>query len=325
MKKIITSVLCALSAFALSAQQLYVRGVDPGWGAQSDETWANTSQDGTTYIWDWSSSPKTLTGDFKLAVIVNGDGWDDSANYGPNGSAVPVVFSNGSFESVVGNGSGSKNFVMPSAGATITVSRIELNTEEGNMKVTIKGNDGQSVDPATIPMYFRGVDNSWLDGVAEDAIDAEWKGVRQEDGTYVWDWSKSPKEITGEFKFADFNYNTHNYGSGESDGLVYLDKAKTIASNGSNFEPGEEPFKVAKITLDLTNNNNTVFFASEDLDTAVEETSATTISASNGTVYAEGDVVIYDLIGNNVTAQNGSLKGTYIVVVGGNAQKVNVQ
>lgn len=59
--------------------------------------------------------------------------------------------------------------------------------------------------------------------------------------------------------------------------------------------------------------------------TAVEETAAPAVSASNGTVYCDGDFAIYNLIGVDVTAQNGSLQGTYIVVADGDVVKVNVQ
>lgn len=59
--------------------------------------------------------------------------------------------------------------------------------------------------------------------------------------------------------------------------------------------------------------------------TAVDETAAPAISAINGTVYCDTDFVIYNMIGVDVTAQNGSLKGNYIVVAGDQVSKVNVR
>lgn len=58
---------------------------------------------------------------------------------------------------------------------------------------------------------------------------------------------------------------------------------------------------------------------------AVDETAAPVISAVNGTVYCDTDFVIYNMIGVDVTAQNGSLKGNYIVVAGDQVSKVNVR
>ena len=57
----------------------------------------------------------------------------------------------------------------------------------------------------------------------------------------------------------------------------------------------------------------------------MDETSAAVVTAANGTVYADGELVIYDLVGNNVTAENGNLKGVYVVVVDGVSSKINVQ
>lgn len=59
--------------------------------------------------------------------------------------------------------------------------------------------------------------------------------------------------------------------------------------------------------------------------TAVDETSAPVISAVNGTVYCDTDFVIYNMIGVEVTGQNGSLNGNYIVVANGESVVVNVK
>lgn len=322
MKKLLLLFSVALFATAVSAQTtLYVRGADPGWGAQSDNTWANTSVSGSTYVWDWSAAPKTITGEFKLAAIAADGGWDDTANYGP-ASATKINFSNGTFTSTVVCGAGAQNFNVPSQGATLSVSRIELDTN--TLSVTIKGSDGASIDPTTIAMYFRGADNEWLNGIEESEVPAEWKGDNSANpNIYVWDWSNSPKQITGEFKFADWDYKTHNYGSGEADQSVYVGTAKTIAVGGENLMPGNVTLdNVTKVTLNLQ--TMTVLF-SDEIPQSVDETSAAVVTAANGTIYADGELVIYDLVGNNVTAENGNLKGVYVVVVDGVSSKINVQ
>ena len=63
----------------------------------------------------------------------------------------------------------------------------------------------------------------------------------------------------------------------------------------------------------------------DNAGTAVAETDAFEISASNGTVCCDGDFRIYDLAGVEVTGQNGSLNGNYIVVANGESVVVNVK
>lgn len=62
---------------------------------------------------------------------------------------------------------------------------------------------------------------------------------------------------------------------------------------------------------------------------AVEETQAAAINiyADHGTIYCEGEVEfkVYNLIGEDVSAQNGSLKGLFIVLAGNTATKVLVK
>ena len=72
----------------------------------------------------------------------------------------------------------------------------------------------------------------------------------------------------------------------------------------------------------------TNFLPLEDAPVAVEETQAAAINiyADHGTIYCEGEVEfkVYNLIGEDVSAQNGSLKGMYIVVAGEEVLKLMV-
>lgn len=73
----------------------------------------------------------------------------------------------------------------------------------------------------------------------------------------------------------------------------------------------------------------TNFLPLEDAPVAVEETQAAAINiyADHGTIYCEGEVEfkVYNLIGEDVSAQNGNLKGLYIVLAGNTATKVLVK
>ena len=57
---------------------------------------------------------------------------------------------------------------------------------------------------------------------------------------------------------------------------------------------------------------------------AINETEVLSISTSDGRISCEGEFTVYDLAGRDVTAQNGNLKGVYVVICGDNAAKVVV-
>lgn len=61
-----------------------------------------------------------------------------------------------------------------------------------------------------------------------------------------------------------------------------------------------------------------------DEPTAIDETEALSVSSSDGRIFCNGDFTIFDLAGRDVTAQNGNLKGVYVVICGDNAAKVVV-
>ena len=64
----------------------------------------------------------------------------------------------------------------------------------------------------------------------------------------------------------------------------------------------------------------------EEGASAVEETAAVNAYAVGGTIYVEAeDYTIYDLTGQDVTAENGNLSGLYVVKVGEAAFKLKVK
>ena len=107
----------------------------------------------------------------------------------------------------------------------------------------------------------------------------------------------------------------HSYSVGQIPG------PNSDASMDAPTEAGTYDFT---FTLDVSLQSVSGTFA-KSTGSAVDETSAAVVTAANGTVYADGELVIYDLVGNNVTAENGNLKGVYVVVVDGVSSKINVQ
>ncbi|NCC98978.1 MAG: hypothetical protein EOL95_04635 [Bacteroidia bacterium] len=122
------------------------------------------------------------------------------------------------------------------------------------------------------------------------------------------------------FKIADTGYSPVNYGGDGS--FVDPSVAYTLLKGAM----GNLTLEAAGV-YDVTVTIQTDWSAELSLTpaTAVENVNAAAISTGNGTIFAEGEMQIFDLTGKNVTAQNGQLKGNYIVVVGGQSTKVNVQ
>ena len=102
---------------------LYLRGDQMGWGAQSSDEWKQTSvsSDGNVYTWDWTSAPKTIRGNFKIAALPADGGWDNSNNFGPEDNDVTLSFENGVATVTVWSDGGSKNI-----NTTEQVSKIEF-------------------------------------------------------------------------------------------------------------------------------------------------------------------------------------------------------
>ena len=64
----------------------------------------------------------------------------------------------------------------------------------------------------------------------------------------------------------------------------------------------------------------------EEGASAVEETAAVNVYAIGGTIYVDAeDYTIYDLAGQDVTAENGNLSGLYVVKVGEAVVKLKVK
>ncbi|MEE1183531.1 MAG: starch-binding protein, partial [Paludibacteraceae bacterium] len=94
-----------------------------------------------------------------------------------------------------------------------------------------------------------------------------------------------------------------------------FDASKAVSIIFNNNNNGSQ-------TTDLTIDPSKPYFyidqwyaSLEDIEAlvSVEEVAAFAIYATNGTIYADCEFAIYNLIGIDVTAQNGSLNGKYIV------------
>lgn len=122
------------------------------------------------------------------------------------------------------------------------------------------------------------------------------------------------------FKIADANYSPVNYGGDGS----FVDPAEAYTLlKGSMGDLSLEAPGLYDVTVTILADWSAELSLAPA--TAVENVNAAAVSSANGTIFADGEMQIFDLTGKNVTSQNGQLKGNYIVVVNGQSSKVNVQ
>lgn len=111
-----------------------------------------------------------------------------------------------------------------------------------------------------------------------------------------------------------------------NEGTAVVEVARTEEQGNMFVVPEGETWTVSSIVLQggSENTNGTVTITASVIPTAIDETEAAVVTAADGRIYAEGEFTIVNLAGQDVTAANGSLQGTYIVITGDDAVKVYV-
>ena len=66
-------------------------------------------------------------------------------------------------------------------------------------------------------------------------------------------------------------------------------------------------------------------FYKKESTTAIENVELSNVYANNGTIYGAENGRIYTILGMDVTEQNGSLNGIYVVKANGKTQKIAVK
>lgn len=200
---------------------------------------------------------------------------------------------------------------------------------------------GPEVEPEPVKgpdqLFLRGDSfGGWNDPVTDPAqMNASYLATTTDNLLYVWDWSDEPITLKkGVFKIgrliteeeATEGVAWSNIVNGAYGGIAWKDHIADygtfeVSTPGSNFNVDND-LQVSRIELDLSAMTLTVSY---DEPTAVEETGALAVSASNGRIYADGEFQIFNMAGQDVTADNGNLYGLYIVVAGDEAVKVIVK
>ena len=300
MKKLLLLFSVVMAAFAVNAQTYYMAGngtADNNWCCGENWNEAGCAMTGSGNNWSYQTTVPAGTYEFK---ITNGT-WELAYNV----YNIDQTQSNPGYE-----GTDNIKFTVASE-ATITVN---LTVIEGGAQIVLKSS--VPFGSATITSWTI-VGPSWLMGSEWDTKDTS-NDMKNTSGS-TWTLVKSgvafdPSDVEdGKISFKAVA--NHSYSVGEIPG------PGSDASMDAPTEAGTYDFT---FTLDASLQSVMGTFA-KSTGSAVDETSAAVVTAANGTVYADGELVIYDLVGNNVTAENGNLKGVYVVVVDGVSSKINVQ
>lgn len=300
MKKLLLLFSVVMAAFAVNAQTYYMAGngtADNNWCCGEEWKEAGCAMTGSGSNWTYETTVPAGTYEFKIT--------DGTWKLAYNVYNVDAAQSTPGYE-----GTDNIKFTVASE-ATITVN---LTVIEGGAQIVLKSS--VPFGSATITSWTI-VGPSWLMGSEWDTNDTS-NDMKNTSGS-TWTLVKSgvafdPSDVEdGTISFKAVA--NHSYSVGQIPG------PSSDASMDAPTEAGTYDFT---FTLDVSLQSVIGTFA-KSTGSAVDETSAAVVTAANGTVYADGELVIYDLVGNNVTAENGNLKGVYVVVVDGVSSKINVQ
>ncbi len=120
------------------------------------------------------------------------------------------------------------------------------------------------------------------------------------------------------------------WGTGEGVNLASNDgpvKKNWYAANDPDItiEPGLEVGTQVRFTLTVISDDNVNILVENANPTSADEAVEDSIYATNGTVFCSTPFEVYNLVGQNVTAQNGSLFGIYIVKTANTVKTVSVK
>ena len=212
MKQLLLCVLTLVFALPTYASSgIFLRGEVSGWDALPE--WEFVDEGNGVY----TLSDKELSGEFKVA-----DSSWGTCNYGASTSV-----SLGETYALAYNGNNL------SCSETLQCAKIIFTLDaDGNATLKLEG-----ASAVMSGIFLRGEVNGW-------AALPEWEFVDEGEGVYTL----ANKELSGQFKIADADWGTHNYGASAS---VSLDEIYTLVHNGDNLSCSGT-LQCSKITLVLT-------------------------------------------------------------------------
>ena len=195
MKKILLFVAAAMVAMSASAVDLYLRGTTPGWGAQSGDTYKFTEVSAGVY----ELENINIKGEFKVATITAGGGWDDTYNYGPTSKTTVSLDQ----DYTVTCGAGAQNF---NSNDNLAISKITLDVNTMTLRI---------IGTATANVFDMTKDYGVMLRQYEESSDV----LLTFEGNGVYTAKNVP--VTGTmFKIADEGYSEINYGGLEDNAVL---------------------------------------------------------------------------------------------------------
>lgn len=179
-----------------------------------------------------------------------------------------------------------------------------------------------SVTPESKDLYLVGDVNNWE---TQDA----YKGVFDEtEKTITWTFEDATNaNFNGDFYFYDGQSTYMGLGDGEASAIDLSTGETTKNLDIVDTNPVALSLEgwhyISKIVISNSDADPVVTITGEPR-TDVEESKAVQLSAANGTITASEDITILNLVGVDVTSQNGTLQGVYIVKTSQGYQKVKV-
>lgn len=292
MKKFLLSAAMLIAAIGMSATSYYVAG---NGGADGTGKWCNGAN------WDAAASANEIIGGQIVFADVPAGTWE-------------FKVTDGTWDNAWGYDD-----------VDIDASSEPLSNSGGNVQFTLDSNQDITIKfDGTSIIVLGNFGSGEFDPNKDYNIMVRVYSTPQVDNpmTFIGNGVYEAKSVNldAEFKIADANYSPVNYGGDGS----FVDPAEPYTLfKGSMGNLSLEAPGLYDVTVTIRADWSAELSLAPA--TAVENVTAAAISTANGTIFAEGEMQIFDLIGKNVTAQNGKLKGNYIVVVNGQSSKVNVQ
>ena len=191
---------------------------------------------------------------------------------------------------------------------TKEVTDVTISFDPATKKITVKGSFGAKIEITSYTI----VGDKALTGFDWNTDEESNNMTEGENG--VWTLVKTDVSLTaGEYKYKVVG--NHSY-------AVY----QLPASGDQTLTISETGVYTVTFTLNVTAGTlNANAVKTSVTPTGIDNATAVSVYAENGTIYADGQMRIYTISGIDVTEQNGQLQGIYVVKCGGKITKVVVR
>lgn len=192
---------------------------------------------------------------------------------------------------------------------TKEVTDVTISFDPATNKITVKGSFGAKIEITSYTI----VGDKALTGFDWNTDEESNNMTEGENG--VWTLVKTDVSLTASTEYKYKVVGNHSY-------AVY----QLPASGDQTLTISETGVYTVTFTLNVTAGTlNANAVKTSVTPTGIDNATAVSVYAENGTIYADGQMRIYTISGIDVTEQNGQLQGIYVVKCGGKITKVVVR